>query len=89
MSATKVSILECDGCGKLALNETMPIADLVHMVAKPSHVGEARTLAAAKGWRHTGSGRDLCPDCQSAKRAPHKIHLGLPHFHFRYHRGEN
>jgi hypothetical protein len=88
MTVHKVVILECESCGTTALPETLIVKDLIHlMTGPPSGVTDARHMAALKGWRHTASGKDLCPPCQSAKRAPAKT-VGLlahiPHPRWRH-----
>ncbi len=85
MTAHKAVVIECDGCGTTALSETLIIKDMIHMAGRPVHVSDARHLAALKGWRLTASGKDLCPMCQSVKRAPAKLpgllfHIPHPHW---------
>jgi len=82
MTAHKIVIIECDSCGVTALPEMMIVLDLIHSSA-PDSVVDARHLAAVEGWRHTRSGADLCPACQTAKRAPAKsggLMSHLPHW---------
>lgn len=87
MTAVKVVIMKCDGCGSTTPPESLIITDLLHLeTPAPDSVTDARHGAARKGWRHTKSGRDLCPDCQSARRAPVSKYAGLlshiPHPHW-------
>lgn len=86
MTAIKVVILKCNVCGSTTPPESLIIDDLLHLQdGPPDSVTDARHLAARKGWRHTKSGADLCPACQSAKRAPVKSggllsHIPHPHW---------
>jgi hypothetical protein len=84
MTVHKIVILECNGCGTTALPPGMIINDLVHLaVPAPSGTTDARHDAGAKGWRHTASGKDLCPNCQSEKRRPPaKLLDRIPHPHW-------
>lgn len=80
MTIHKVAVIECDGCGATALPETMAVADLIRMVDRPSHAGDARQHAHAKGWSHGANGKDLCSNCRPTPTAPAKIHIPHP-FH--------
>jgi hypothetical protein len=88
MTAHKVVIMECDGCGTTALPETMILADLIHIEGgAPAAVTDARHHAARKNWRHTKLGKDLCPACQTS-RPPSDPNGGLlshiPLFHWNH-----
>jgi hypothetical protein len=87
MTAHKVVILECDGCGTTAISEEVTAKDLINMMIKLSHAGDARQHAHAKGWAHTAMGKDLCSNCRSAPGAPAKAHARSPHssWNFRRH----
>jgi len=81
MTAHKIVILECNECGATAFPETMIVLDLIHIEGGgPSHAGEARQGAHAKGWTHAASGKDLCGNCRPAPGAPAKIRIPNP-FH--------
>jgi hypothetical protein len=86
MTARKVVIMICNGCEALALPPGLILVDLVHLeTPAPDSVVDARHAAARKGWRHTASGKDLCPACQSSKRSPAKSggllsHIPHPHW---------
>lgn len=81
MTAHKVIILECDGCG-----DRIPESDeLIFPGSHPDSVVGARHGAGIRGWRHTASGKDLCPVCQTAKRSPVKsggLLSKIPHPHW-------
>ena len=79
MSAHKVVIITCDGCGTTALSETLIISDLVHLKDPIISVADARQQAHAKGWTHTVRGKDLCQNCQPGPSAPRKHHVKSPH----------
>jgi hypothetical protein len=81
MTAHKVVILECDDCGTTAVPETTIAKDLIHMMVKLAHAGDARQHAHAKGWVHTAMGKDLCGNCRTSPGAPAKIHIPNP-FHW-------
>lgn len=87
MTAHKVVIIECDGCGTTALAPGMTLRDLVHMVIPaPSGVVDARHTAGAKGWSHGANGKDLCPNCGPSKpegvRAKLLTKIPHPHLHW-------
>lgn len=86
MTVRKVIVLKCEGCGTTALPPRILLIDLMNLeTPAPSSVTEARHAAAVKGWRHTASGKDLCPACQTEKRRPAKTggllsHIPHPHW---------
>ena len=84
MTAHKVIIIECDGCGTTTPPETMIVKDVIHSSA-PDAVVDARHLAAVKGWTHGANGHDLCPACGPVVRAPVKsggLMSHIPHPHW-------
>lgn len=86
MTAHKVVIIECDGCGTTALAPGMIIADLIHLaVPAPDGVVDARHSAAAKGWTHGANGNDLCSNCGPARPSgtAAKLLAHVPHPSFR------
>lgn len=81
MTAHKIVILECNGCGTTALPPNMIINDLVHLaVPAPSGVTDARSHATSKGWTHTASGKDLCANCGPVRPHRGKLLNHLPHW---------
>lgn len=74
MTVHKVVIIECNGCGASSPSLGTMIRDLIHLaVPAPSGVTDARHDATAKGWTHTSSGKDLCPNCGPARPTRGKI----------------
>jgi hypothetical protein len=88
MATHKVIFVRCDGCGTSSLPTHLIIIDLLNLsVPAPDSVTSARSHAAAKGWRHTASGKDLCANCAPGKPTGKSTGTGLlshiphPHFH--------
>jgi hypothetical protein len=83
MTVQKIYILICNGCRQV-IPSGLDTDDLVTMEDKPDSITFVRTLAASLGWRHTASGKDLCPACQEIKRTPAKPGLlsHIPHPHW-------
>lgn len=81
MTAHKAVILECDTCGALALPETMILLDLIHVVGRPTHSGDARSSAHRRGWTHTVRGKDLCRNCKSDPRSHPSKMIPTPREH--------
>jgi len=74
MTAHKVVIIECDGCGVTALPAGMNLDSLVHLaVPAPSGVVDARHDASAKGWTHGANGKDMCSNCGPARPTTGKL----------------
>jgi len=85
MTAHKVVILKCDGCGITALAPGMTLRDLVHLVVPaPSGVVDARYDARLKGWVHAANGNDRCPNCRGSENPPpvKKLLRHIPHPHW-------
>lgn len=88
MTAHKVVIMKCDGCGTTALPPGMILSDLVHMaVPAPDGVVEARRDARLRGWIHGANGKDLCSTCRGTDAPPPVKRLldHIPHPHWGHH----
>lgn len=85
MTARKVVIMKCDGCGKTLPRNGMTVGDMLHLATPaPEGVVDARRSARLAGWVHGANGKDLCADCRGTEEPPPVKRLldHIPHPHW-------
>jgi len=74
----KITVVECDTCGRTDPPSERNVGDVIHTTGRPMHAGDARTDAHRRGWTHTARGKDLCGKCRPSPGAAAKPHVRNP-----------